>query len=112
MSSSSSDSDSDTAIRENTTTKCYLMALAETYVTRSVIKQDDLEVKPLVTKFSEDDYKQLFETNLNLRNCESLIRESYEKALKNDYAFEKDEFGGYALYYKGFKKLKPDFFLP
>ena len=110
MSSSSSDSDSDTAIRKNMTTKCYLMALAETYVTRSVIKQDDLEVKPLVTNFSEDDYKHLFEINLNLRNCESLIRESYEKALKNDYAFEKDEYGGYALYYKGFKKLKPDFF--
>ena len=89
--------------------KCYLLALAETHVTNLVIKQGSLDVMPLVRKYSRKEYSNLFNRHPTLRDYESLLRNSYKDALNNDYRFEKDSFGGYALFYRGLDVQKPEF---
>ena len=88
---------------------CYLLALAETHVTNLVVKQGDLDVMPLVRNYSKEEYSNLFNINQKLRDYECLVRKSYEEALNNDYRFEKDSFGGYALFYRGLKVQKAEF---
>ena len=92
--------------------KCFAIAQADAQVTNSIIKVGSLVLAPMVEMLTASEYAKKLEEDSQLQEFDTLLRNCYADARLSGFSFEADQFGGYGLFYKGGRLLKPETTFP
>ena len=92
--------------------KCFAIAQADAHVTNSTIKVGSLVVASTVEMLTASEYGKKLEEDSRLQEFDTLLRKCYAAARLSGLSFEADQFGGYGLFYKDDRLLKPETTFP
>ena len=87
--------------------KCLVLAQCDAHVTELLVQYEGVPVESMVEKVPAQQYSELLQTDSLYESFDQLLRTNYEDAIKANFTFKHDSFGGYGLFYVGRKSLKP-----
>ena len=83
------------------------IAHADAHLTNEIIKYGSVDVKPMVDMWPSSVYNEKLKSDLKLLEYDSLLRSCYTEVKLANFSFEQDNYGGYEIFYRGGKTLKP-----
>ena len=76
-------------------------------MTELLVQYEGVPVESMVEKVPAQQYSELLQTDSLYESFDQLLRSNYEDAIKANFTFKHDSFGGYGLFYVGKESLKP-----